>query len=548
MANPITVISVSVSQAPTPNKLQKTGALISQGGTTLSAGTYALLTQPSDLTPLLAAPLAITSLAWANTYGGEVTATTTSPHGIAVNETFVTTIAGAVPVGFNGTYFAIATGTSTFTYYLATEPASTATTPGTYTPRNSGELSAMATSFFAQNFQQSVYVLELGAGEPAAGVTALGNFINASPQFFYAYLVPRNWDGNSNFLTFVANYEAPNAKTYFYVTTNLQNWQLYTSLMKPVHWLVEAPAYGAWPANVLSAATYSGGVVTATTTTAHGVIPGQFFTITGCLPVGYNGTFLALPGTTGSTLVYAVRSALGMISQEGSLVQSVYTSAGVPPTEFDEAQPFNTLLNYNPSSTNRVTPFEYSFLFGVTQFPTMGNGALLTQIKAANGNYVGFGAEGGISDTILIGGNYSDGNPVNYWYAADWMQINLDLNLSNALINGSNNPINPLYYNQDGINRLEQVAFNTGQSAITFGMALGKPIQVQLDPATFANNLNAGLYAGQLVVNAVPFPVYNTANPGDYKAGKYAGLSMVMIPLRGFDQILVNLQISSFAA
>ena len=57
-----TIVTVQVSQtiAPTPNQLQKTGALISQGGTTLSTRTYSLLTQLADLTPLLAAALSVT--------------------------------------------------------------------------------------------------------------------------------------------------------------------------------------------------------------------------------------------------------------------------------------------------------------------------------------------------------------------------------------------------------------------------------------------------------------------------------------------------------
>jgi hypothetical protein len=547
MANPIVVVNTTVTNAPTPSTLQKTGALISQGGTTLSVGNFSLLTQPADLTPLLASPLALSTLSWASTYGGQVTATAAAAHGVTIGEQFVTTIAGAVPAGYNGTVLATATSSTAFTYYLTPNPGSE-TTPGTYTPRNVGELQAMATTFFARNFQQGVYVLELGAGEPGAGVTNLQNFITANPQMFYGYLVPRNWDGVSSYLSFLAGFDAPNAKTYFWTTTTLQNWHLYDDTMKCVVALVEAPAYGKWASNVLTAASYADGEVTATTTTAHGVAPGQYFTITGCTPAGYNGTFQAMPGTTGSTLVYAVPSDPGSITVEGTLQPSLYSSAGIPATEFSLASAFNVALSYDPSSTNKVTPFEYSFLFGVTRFPTMGNAALLTQLKAANINYVGYGGEGGISDNMLVGGNMLDGNPLNFWYAADWMQINLDLNLSNAVINGSNNPINPLYYNQDGINRLEQVAASTGASAITFGMALGRVIQVGLDSQTFGNNLNAGAYAGQLVVNAVPFPAYNQASPGDYKIGKYAGLSMVMTPLRGFDQIVFNLNVTSFAA
>lgn len=62
-----------------------------------------------------------------------------------------------------------------------------------------------------------------------------------------------------------------------------------------------------WPANVITAGSWSNGtgagLFTLTTTTAHTVLPGQYFTISGCSPSGYNGNYIAQTGTTGSTLV-----------------------------------------------------------------------------------------------------------------------------------------------------------------------------------------------------------------------------------------------------
>ncbi len=79
------------------------------------------------------------------------------------------------------------------------------------------------------------------------------------------------------------------------------------------------------------------------------------------------------------------------------------------------------------------------------------------------------------------------------------------MQLANTVINGSNNPINPLYYNQDGIDRLQQVA-----------------------QAVF----NTGVYRawnGQPVVDAVPFRQYQH-DPNDYGIGRYAGLSASYTP------------------
>src|SRR6185437_5160638 len=387
----IVVVNVSQQVAPTPSTLQKTGALISQGGTTLASGSYSLITQLADLTAILAAPLALTSLAWS---GGTVTATTVSPHGITVGDTFPTTIASALPAGYNGTYIATVTGASTFTYALASDPGSE-TAPGTYTPRNAAELVSMATTFFDQGVSTSVYVLELGAGEAAAGVTALQTFITDNPNFFYSYLVPRSWDANSTFLSFLANFESTTAKTYFHVTTTTATYTSYTPLMKCVIATVEAPV--------------------------------------------------------------------------------------IPVTEFTAAAGFWVTLHYDPSTTNKVTPFAFSFVFGVTPYPTKGNAAILQTLKNASVNVIGTGAEGGITNTILLWGTTMDGRDFTYWYSVDWMQINVDLNIANAVINGSNNPLNPLYYDQNGINRLQDVTAQTVASAITFGLATGTVTKTALD-------------------------------------------------------------------
>jgi len=547
MANPIVTVQVTQTVAPTPSNLQKTGAMISSGGTTLTAGNTALLQSPTDLTNLLPAPLALTTTVWANTYGGLVTATTTAPHGVAIGATFPTTIAGVSPSGYNGTFMATASGPSAFTYYLSPNPG-TQTVAGTYTRPASGELQAMVNTFFAQGFQQGVYVIELGTGSVSAQIAVLTQFINNNAQMFYSYLVPREWDNDPSFLSLIAQYEATTSKTYFFVTTTLATYTSYTSLMKDVVALIEAPQYGSWASNTLTGATYSSPYVTATATTNHGVKPGDWFTVTGANPATLNGMHQAAVGTTGTALVWAMASNPGTVTTAGTLQASIYTSAGVPPTEFSMAAAWWVTLNYTPAAANRVTPYAYTFLYGVTRFPQQGNGPLMGTLKTANINLVGYGAEGGISDAILIYGHTMDGRPFNYWYSVDWMQINIDLDISNAIINGSNNPVNPLYYNQDGINRLEAVAANTGSNGIAYGLALGAVKQVALDPAVFTNNINNGVYDGQLVVNAIPFPTYTAAHPTHYAIGEYDGLSMVYTPLRGFEHILFNIVVTDFVA
>lgn len=59
----------------------------------------------------------------------------------------------------------------------------------------------------------------------------------------------------------------------------------------------------AFDQNQLTAQSWSGGAITFVTTTAHGVTVGSTFRISGSVPAGYNGEFVAVAGTTGSTLV-----------------------------------------------------------------------------------------------------------------------------------------------------------------------------------------------------------------------------------------------------
>ena len=548
MTNPIVTVNVQQLTPPTPSTLQSTGAFISCGGTTLAAGTYSLLTGEASLTPLLQGGLTLASLTQsagvatatlesttissgtynattglvtltlaaslglspgnlvevsaatgtgsyasidgtfvcgAGTSGTTVTYTVAAAltmtitggnaeatFGLANGTQFLTTIAGAGVTAYNGTFLATIASATTFTFAIPSATASPATGAPTATPPSVAELVAMATEFYAQGAQQAVYVLELGAGTQAQAVTALTNFIannpgqGSAPSFFYAYLVPRNWDSIASFLTLLGSYETTTSKTYFFITSTIANYGNYTATMKCAKVWVEAPT----------------------------------------VPVS-------------------------------------------APLEFDAAADFFNCLSVNPSSTNKVTPNAFDFLDGVTPYPQPGNGPTLVALKAASINYVGTGAEGGLSDNLVLFGTTKDGNDfLSYWFSVDWVQINLDLNVTNAVINGSNSKVNPLYYNQQGINRLQRVAASTMSTGIANGSVFGTILQTQLDPATLVQNYDNGLYAGYAVINAQPFISYNQANPNDYALGKYNGLTAIYTPQLGFKAIVFNVLVSNFVA
>ena len=225
------IVNVIVKQqvASAPSTLQRTGAFVSQGATTLAAGTYQLLTQLSDLTSILSSGNAISTITWASSV---VTVTTTTAHGIPTGNVIQGIISGVTPTAYNGSFAVTSTGTTTLTYALASNPGSaTVTSSSLFSLEDSQELLAMGTTFFAQGATTPVYVLELGVGTPAAGVTSLTTFINTNNFKFYSYLLPATWNTEATAVTMAKQYTSTTAQTYFYVTTTLATYTclLYTS-------------------------------------------------------------------------------------------------------------------------------------------------------------------------------------------------------------------------------------------------------------------------------------------------------------------------------
>ncbi len=427
----VNIVNVVVTQqvASAPNQLQQTGAFVTQGGTTLAANSTQLLTQLSDLTAIIRPTIAVSNIVWNSNV---VTVTTASAHGIPSGDTVQVVIAGCVPTGYNGTFAGTSTGTNTITYPLLSNPG-VETTLGTFQLFSALELTAMATTFFAQGSTVPVYVLELGANTVANGVTELEAYITNPSIKFYSYLLPTTWDTSSAQIM-AGLYDGTTAQVYFYVTTTL--------------------------------ATYS----------------------------GWDGK----------------KSVLATLQSPSAPVQ-----------EFTASAIFWASLAYNPGVSNLAHPFEYTYVYSVTPYSTLTNAQQVTLL--ANGvNWVGTGAQGGISNTLIEGGTYMDLNPFNYWYCVDWLSINVAQALSAAIINGSNLPTNPLYYNQAGINTLQKVAQATVNNGISFGLILS--------PAS---------------VVATPFTTYVAQHPGDYATGTYNGLSLTFVPLRGFSSITIYLTASN---
>jgi hypothetical protein len=351
-------------------------------------------------------------------------------------------------------------------------------------------------------------VLELGYdNNPDNNVAALENWLQQNPLTIYGFLMPRRF-GSDPFILGTADVPLP-------FTNLLKQFEAPSNTME-YFWLTVIPS---------TMDNLFFGKNTALGSTFKDVIQ-----------------MVEAPELTDTNLIYV--PAVGVDPARYEIPNYLD-----PNGEFTLAAMFYNALAYRPSNTNRISPMAFKFLYGVTKYPQKNNGPLLRSFKAAATNYVSTGAEGGISFTMVYEGVTLDHHDYfNWWYTIDWVQIEVNLNLSNAIINGSNNPLAPLYYNQDGINYLETILLDTMQDAQTFGMILGKIQMTQFDGPDLSAAINSGTFAGQCDVNAVPFLNYTLANPGDYKIGEYDGLSTLFIPARGFIHILVNVVVTDLVS
>ena len=435
------IVNVSVAQqvASAPSTVQRTGAFVSQGATTLAAGDTALLTSVSDLTSILAGSATISSIVWDT---GTVTVVTSSAHYIAPGDTTLGIISGvkvgsSVLNGYNGTFSVTATDSTTLTYAVADNPGTPVLDSSSlFTNESIQDLVAMATTYFAQGTGNAVYVLELGANSASDCLVALAAYIENPTIRFYSYLLTTEMSNDMTFPAFANNYTSTTAQVYFYVTLESLDSSAIAGI-KSVFALAQAPT--------------------------------------------------------------------------------------APITEWSCAASFAKTLSYNPGASNLASPLEYSYVYAVTPY-ALTNTQQVT-LLASGVNWIGTGAQGQISNTLIEGGTFMDINPFNYWYCVDWLAINVQIALAAAIINGSNNPTNPLYYNQAGINALQKVAQATVNNGIAFGLILS--------PASVA---------------AESFVNYTKAHPGDYAAGIYNGLSCTFIPLRGFSSITIYLTASNIPA
>ena len=218
---------------------------------------------------------------------------------------------------------------------------------------------------------------------------------------------------------------------------------------------------------------------------------------------------------------------------------------GDPFGEFTLAAMFYNAMIFIPSNARRVAPMAFKFAYGCTHYPTQNNGPMLKSFKDTCTNYISTGFEGGIDFNMIYTGVTRDGmDYFNWWWTIDWVQIQINIDLSNCIINGANNALAPLYYDQGGIDTLHACLTGTMVNARAFGMVVGPIVMSGSTGDQLETDIANGVYEGACNTNAVPFVPYAESNPGHYKIGEYDGLSTLFIPKRGFIHVLVTVAAS----
>lgn len=195
-------------------------------------------------------------------------------------------------------------------------------------------------------------------------------------------------------------------------------------------------------------------------------------------------------------------------------------ATAAPSTEYGAGGLAYKFAALTPSTTAPIAPFTYQFMLGLTEYATAQQTSLINTALAANANFIIPATAAGLTDDILMGGVCADGTPIQMWYGADYAYLNLTQGLTAAVINGVNNATNPLDYDQSGINTLKAAAV-----------------------LYLKNAVNVGAILGPITVTAVSFADYVAANPDDYAAGIYNGLTATVVPKNGFTNITFGLTI-----
>ncbi len=184
------------------------------------------------------------------------------------------------------------------------------------------------------------------------------------------------------------------------------------------------------------------------------------------------------------------------------------------------------LSNYQPSTVNKVNPMIYrrlSIASPLTDDDYLHNKHLQDDFNT--NMLLDPPNDGNRAKSLIYPGILADGNDFTYWYGVDYIRYSLISQITNFIIQSSNYKTNPLYYNQDGIDRIK---------------AFVKQI--------ISNCASYGIIQTNFKISAIDFVDYVTQNQEDYKNEIYDGISIEVSPLKALRKIVFSLQVTDLIA
>lgn len=184
---------------------------------------------------------------------------------------------------------------------------------------------------------------------------------------------------------------------------------------------------------------------------------------------------------------------------------------------------------YNVSTANPMTQMQYKTLIGITP------DAYSTQTQKELTDFA-INFAGTINNKVrVLNGRIANNDPIEFWYSFDLLATQIENYLINALVTGSNVPLQRVGYDQTGIDTL--LAIINGRCKTAVANKSVTEFGENLDTAT--NQI-----VGNGTFSAIPYYTYIEQSPTDYTNGIYNGFSGVVRIGKYFRQVQINVAIN----
>ncbi|HDZ5024776.1 TPA: hypothetical protein RTG57_001726 [Campylobacter jejuni] len=180
---------------------------------------------------------------------------------------------------------------------------------------------------------------------------------------------------------------------------------------------------------------------------------------------------------------------------------------------------------FDISELNPASPFNYKTLNGLNfneiEYSTQ------QKVIQSSLNFIGSISK----NVVLLNGRFQDTYAIDYWYQWDLVAFYLERDLKALILNGVNNPVNIVKYDQTGIDILESRVKATLNNMINYGCLT--EFGASIDSAS-------GELKGRSSITTIPFNSYIKANPDDYKNEIYNGISFYLRIGKYIRQVVLN--------